>query len=145
MIRKALTIYALYVCGCILFELTERHVFQVTPLNEVRAIADAKTRQATEEVRAKRVEAMMESPAYLVYLFSSLFAAVALFIRGLFLMRKPLEPFAANPAAAHFIHLPLLFFPAIACLAVLAPPWVIPFAVDGRGVAEMFQALQNVR
>ena len=60
MLRKALTIYALYVCGCILFELVERHVYKVVPLNEVHSAAEG-------GVRDERLKAMTESPAYLIY------------------------------------------------------------------------------
>jgi hypothetical protein len=144
MLRKALTIYAMYVCGCILFEIAERHSFAVAPLNEVRSIADAKARGTAEEIRAKQLDAMMESWPYIVYLFGTLAASVAVFIGGLFVMKKPLQPLAENPAAAHFIHLPLLLFPAIGCLAFMAPPWVIPFLIDGRSIAEMIEALKNV-
>jgi len=106
MLRNALTIDALYVCGCILFELGERRTYEVHSASE-------------GSLREQRLTSMME--------------------------RKPLQPMAENPVAAHFVHLPLLFFPAIGCLAVMAPPWVIPFLIDGRSIGEMIQALQNVR
>ena len=138
MLRKALTIYALYVCGCILFELAERRAYRVVPLNEVHSAAEG-------SVREQRLKSMMESTAYVIYLFGTLAASLAVFIGGLFLMRKPLQPMAGNPVTAHFIHLPLLFFPAIACLAFMAPPWGIPFLVDGRSIGEMIQALHSIR
>lgn len=141
--KKFALIYVCYLLACAAFEITERRVYHVQPLRQVRAIGDPVQRKAEETTRQRSVDAMMESPAYLIYLFGTFAGSIAVFIGGLFWMRRWLRPMLANPAAAHFIYMPLLFFPSLACLAVLAPPWALPFVIDGRSWAEFVKELHS--
>jgi hypothetical protein len=139
--RKALVAFTVYVLACFAFELAERHTFRVPSLRTVRAMKDPQSRVTAIRICDQRVNQMEESIPYLLYLAGSLLGGVGVFVGGLFWMRPKLRPWLSNPLAAHYIYIPLLLLPVAAMMAVMAPPWVVPYFLDGRSWAEFVNDL----